>query len=136
MITVQVTGLEELRAKLAGLEAGLDVVEILDEAEALMLNRIRSRFLSEVDPDDNPWIPSRRALRTGGKTLFKTGTLFHSIQAYAVDENTRTISSDVPYGKYHQYGVGRMHRPFMGVNDKDLYLVERLIIKRVEEALS
>lgn len=135
MIEITVSGLEGLREKLDNLEAALDAEAILDEAEALLLNRVRARFLDETDPDGVKWKPSVRAIKTGGKTLFKTGTLFHSIQAHSNGPGERAISTDVPYGKYHQFGVGKMYRPFLGFNNEDLTLAERLVLLRIEEAL-
>lgn len=136
MLSVEVSGLTELQVKIDKLEEALNPVVILDEIEALLLNRIRSRFLAETDPDGKKWIPSKRALKEGGKTLFKTGTLFHSIQAHTDGPTGRSISTDVPYARPHNFGLGHMPvREFMGFSDEDLYLTERLVLKRLSEAL-
>ena len=137
MLSVEILGLPALIDKLNRLDASLDVEDILDESEALLLNRIRTRFLTQEDPDGNTWKPSQRALITGGKTLFKTGTLFHSIQAHTTAPNERTISTDVFYGPFHQFGTKRMvRRAFLGFNDEDLYLAERRVLQRVMEAIA
>jgi len=137
MLSIEVTGLPALAEKLNRLEKALDVQEILDESEALLLNRIRARFLAKTDPDGNQWKPSQRAQITGGKTLFKTGTLFHSIQAHTSAPNERTISTDVFYGPFHQFGTKRMvRRSFLGFSDEDLYLAERRVLQRVMEAIA
>lgn len=137
MLELTIVGLDALRAKLDKLEAALDVEEILDEAEALMLNRIRARFLAETDPDGVKWIPSKRALKTGGKTLFKTGTLFHSIQAHATGPNERSIGTNVMYGPFHQFGTFKLpRRIFLGFSEEDLFITERRITQRVMEALA
>ena len=137
MLSVEVVGLAELHAKVDKLEEALNPVAILDEIEALLLNRIRSRFLAETDPDGKKWIPSKRALKDGGKTLFKTGTLFHSIQAHTDGPNERSISTDVPYARPHNFGLGHMPiREFMGFNEEDLDLIVGLVLQRLREALS
>lgn len=144
--SVQSTALEGV---LKELMAALDPTEILDEAQAILLNRIRTRFLAGVGPD-GPWVPSKAGLKRkaggytyrGGKkysatgTLFETGTLFHSIQAQAGAGDSMVISSDVPYGRYHQFGSGGGRRVFLGFNDEDIDLVVRLIRMRIGKALA
>lgn len=140
-IDAAVVGIPQLQQKLAKLEDALTLVKILDEAEAIVLNRIRARFLNEVDTDGDPWPESeaakkRRASGRGGGTLFDTGTLFHSIQAFASGPDWREIGTDVHYGKYHQYGTEHLPvREFLGVSAEDALIVERSILRRVEEAL-
>lgn len=137
MIEISISGLKEVREKVERLTRALDVTEILDESETILLNRIRTRFLAETDPDGNKWVPSKRALRTGGKTLFLTGRLFHSLQAYAKGLDTRAIGTDIPYAPKHQYGLdGLPVRAFLGFNDDDLSVVEKRVMQRVEEALT
>lgn len=126
--------------------------EILDEAGAFLLNRIRTRFLAEVDPENNPWEQSHAAKirraggytwSNGGKwtgtgTLFASGRLFHSIQVGLeghTDEGggERVIATDVPYAPF----LGKW--PFMGVNDDDMGTLTSLLQLRLsslfEEAL-
>ena len=150
MLSFTLTGVPELIAKFSGLRQAVDPADILDEAQAILLNRIRTRFLSEKDPDLIPWPPSAAALKRksggyttrGGKkyfgtgTLFETGTLFHSIQAYRIDPNTRGIGTDVPYAKYHQFGTKLLPpRVFLGFNSDDLLIMEKRVLQRITEAL-
>lgn len=125
--------------------------DILDEAMTILLHRVRSRFLREVDPDEVPWIPSQAGLRrksgkytyrngrkyTGTGTLFETGDLFHSIQAIRGSAPfERGIKTDVPYGLKHQLGLEGMEtREFLGFSTADLLLFEKLVVKRVQEAV-
>lgn len=140
MLTLSQEGVEPLLGKINQILRAVDVTEILDEAQALLLHRNRARFLAEEDPDGNKWLPSRAGLRrraTGGTgTLFASGALFHSIQASLEHgTNDRQIATDVPYAFKHQYGVAGMYpRPFLGVSDEDLFLVEARIIQRISEA--
>lgn len=135
-----ISGIEGLQKRLEKLSDAIQIVEVLDEAEAILLNRIRTRFLAEEDTDGNKWIPSRagsaRRASGGTGTLFDTGTLFHSIQAFAAGPDSRGIGSDVPYGLDHQLGInGQVKREFLGVSPVDALIVEKRILQRIEEAL-
>lgn len=140
MIEITLEGIKEVREKLAKLEASLNPTEILDEAEALLLNRIRTRFLAETDHDGNKWPESKAAKKRraagGPGTLFATGTLFHSLQAYIKGLDERAIGTDVPYAPFLQEGTGKMpSRVFLGFGEEDMTLVERLVLLRIEEAV-
>lgn len=140
MIEITLGGIKQVLEKLAKLEASLDPTEILDEAEALLLNRIRTRFLAETDPDGNKWPESKAAKKRraagGTGTLFDTGTLFHSLQAYAKGLDERAIGTDVPYAPFLQAGTDKMpSRVFLGFSAEDMTLVERLVMLRIEEAV-
>lgn len=122
------------------LERTLNPTEILDEAVALLLSRIRRRFLQQIDPDGVPWQPSlasiiRQKTGRGGGTLFDSGTLFHSIQEYADTDTSRLIGTDVDYAKKHQEGIGQVKRVFIGANAEDQDLMLRLIIRRIEKVV-
>ena len=73
MLQASVGSLEGLYDLLTKIDKSLDTVEILDEAQAMLLNRIRDRFLREVSPDEEPWPVSFSAIirRTGGYTYKK-----------------------------------------------------------------
>lgn len=151
MIDVEVTvDLSDVLETLARLHESIDTVDILDEAEAILLNRIRSRFLSEKDPEEVAWTPSEAALKrragkytwsngkkwTGTGTLFASGRLFHSIQAYANGPDSRSIGTDVPYAFRHNYGIGIIQRQFLGFSDADAFVIERRIHQRIQKALA
>lgn len=136
-ITISVKGLAELEASLKRVAATLEPELYLDQGAALLLNNIRARFLQNVDPDGEPWKPSKAAIKRGGMTLFDTGRLFRSLQLYADEPNSRAIGTDVPYAHYHNFGVGgQERRTFMGFSDDDSKVVTRLIIKRIKDALA
>lgn len=141
MLSVTVVGQQELQLKLDKLVGAANVTEILDQAAAILLSRIRRHYLEEVDPDGNQWIVSKAALERansgrGGGTLFDTGRLFHSIQLAGGDANSRFIGTDVPYGIYQQLpnnkGITRM---FLGFGDEDATVATQLVIKRFQDAL-
>lgn len=129
--------------KLAALSAPQLRTDILDEAQALLLNRIRTRFLNTEDTDGNQWEVSEAARRRlisgiGGKTLFDKGNLFHSIQAFqSSGPDERVIGSDVPYGPYHQFGTKKLpKREFLGMSDEDIELIEKIVLLRVKEVFA
>jgi len=141
VLNVQVSGDVQayIDEKLAALADPKVIQDILDESQALMLNRIRTRFLNTEDTDGNQWEVSEAARRRllkgmGGKTLFDKGNLFHSIQAFIAPPDERIIGSDIPYGKYHQYGTSKLPvREFLGIGDEDIKLIEALVLRRVKE---
>ena len=114
--------------------------EGVSEAGAIILNRIRKRFLAQESPDGVPWEPSFAAFKRSfsgrdGGTLFDTGTLFHSIQLFSVSPLEKAIATDVPYAPYHQYGVGKLPvREFLGFSDDDFALASAVLLKKIKEA--
>lgn len=115
--------------------------DMLDEVQALLLNRMRARFLKTTSPDGYQWPVSKAALfraATGrdGKTGFDTGTMFHSIQAYLPTLTTRTIGTDVPYARFFQDGTKYMPpREFIGFGDDDVALVKAFLIRKLKAGL-
>lgn len=51
-----------------------------------------------------PWVPSRRALKQGGKTLIDSGRLRSSITAFATQSSVR-IGTNVKYAPYLHFGT-------------------------------
>lgn len=136
MLQIEVNPLvESLIQRLEVAKELADTDAILDESGAFILNRIRTRFLAEKDPDEVPWTPSQAAIKRrsmgGTGTLYDTGRLFRSIQLSSMaGENQRLISTDVSYAKY----LVDMW-PFMGVNQKDADILEQLLQIRILEAI-
>ena len=122
---------QDLQKVLKRVEDAFDTTSLLDEATALLLNRIRTRFLEEKDPEGNPWVPSKSGLRRraagGSGTLFDTGRLFRSIQLAGSGPGERSIVTDVDYGPKHQLGLGVQKRVFLGFSEEDARVVERLL---------
>lgn len=113
--------------------------EILDAGGAVLLNRIRGRFLRQVDADNVPWIPSKAGLRRkllgGPGTLYKTGKLWHSLQLHASGPNDRDISTDVDYAKYHQLGIGQLRREFLAFSMEDEQVFTNVVKKMLDRQL-
>lgn len=90
---------------------------IEDMMAAVMLARVRKRFMTQQNPDGSKWPVTRSArlraagtpvyaqggkyapggYKTGGGTLFASGNLFHSIQLKRKMGGGAAIMSDVPY---------------------------------------
>ena len=96
-----------------------------------LVSSTQKRFDDGVDPDGNPWLPSARALRDGGKTLIDTGALRNSITSIATKDELQ-VGSFVNYASDHQFGErGLPVRAFIGLSQQD----ETLVLSRVTEAL-
>lgn len=147
-LSVKLEGSDKLQIKVDGVHKAIEIRDILDQAAAMILARIRQRFLDQTAPDGTKWPVSAAALeraasgRDGG-TLFDTGKLFHSIQVHTEGENSRAISTDaandhgVQYGVFHQYGTIHLpKRPFLGFSDDDIQLVEKMIEKRLKDVVT
>ncbi len=136
-IKAKFIGLDELQATLKKFVTSGFAERTLDEAAALMLNRIRRRFLAQQGTLGQPWIPSyaairRKALGRGGGTLFDTGALFHSIQVVNLGPGKRSIGTDIPYAHKHQFGEdGMVRREFIGASPEDLSAIDKLFTKRL-----
>lgn len=125
-----------------GLEDELKEIgrEATTEATALILNRIRTRFLAQEAPDGVAWEPSYAAfLRSftgrGGGTGFDTGNMFHSIQQFSISPLEQSIATDVAYAKYFQEGTEFMPaREFLGFNEEDEDLAIRVLLAKLNEA--
>lgn len=141
ILRIQSQGLAEIAKKLQGDGFEKAVQEGVTEGIAVILGRIRRRFLQTKSPDGTYWEPSyaafyRSMMGRDGDTLFDTGTLFHSIQAYAVNPYTGAIGTDVPYARIHNEGLGGMpRREFLGFSDADQNLAVNVMKASIEEAL-
>ncbi len=141
-LKAQVLGLQGLSELLDKAQDAADPSRAMDEAGSMLLNRIRTRFLAQTDPDGIPWQPSRASQRRlssgrGGGTLFDSGTLFHSIQLFNRGIGVRAIATDVPYAKKHQEGLdGEVKRVFLGFGVEDVNVAEKIILKNINKALN
>jgi len=141
MLVIEIGGDIDLSKALDSLEKSFEVNHILDEAASYLLSQIRSRFLQQVSADGTPWIPSFAAMRRaaegrGGGTLFDTGKLFHSIQLAGQGTDERFIATNVEYAYEHNYGTeGQVRREYMGINEEDVEMVERIIYARIARLL-
>src|SRR5688572_2403718 len=98
-IEVKLGGLGTLLKRLQGLAVALDTTVILDEIGAMILNRIRTRFLGQISSEGESWLSSQAVIQrrknNGTGTLFRTGHLFRSVQLAASGADFRVIGTDV-----------------------------------------
>jgi hypothetical protein len=142
MILFTIQGQQKLQTIINKLPISFDTTPVLDEAAAVLYNRMRTRFVQQVAPTGIPWLASFAAQKAGRNTLFKTGKLFRSLQLYADGPSSRAIGSNVtnqrgfPYGMAHQYGWGKLPtRVFLGFNEnQDVPYLLQLVQKRLESA--
>ncbi len=140
-VKVEVTGLEELEKLFYRVGDGFDKDDPIQQAGAVLLNRIRTRFLDETSPDGQRWPTSNAAVRRrqsgrGGGTLFDTGRLFHSIQVGKPQNGEVRIFTDVEYAPIHNEGRGiQEKREFMGFSSGDVEVAEKILLKSIERAI-
>lgn len=147
-ISVELKGLNELQAVFSKVDAAFNVTDVLDQAGAIILARIRQRFLIQQAPDGSTWPESqaakdRKASGRDGGTLFDTGTLFHSIQLHTEGDDARAITAAAQNkaGQYYGYFLqwGTVHLPprvFLAFNEDDQHVLELFLEKRFNEAFS
>lgn len=115
----------------------LDPDVIADDAAAIILSRIRKRFLNQISPEGEKWVMSFAALDRkrsgrGGGTLYDSGDLFRSIQAVKRGKGVRGIQTDKPYAlKHHNGEDGNLVRRFLDTNDDDMQFITDAIIGRI-----
>jgi phage gpG-like protein len=140
-LSVQVDGQESIAELFGRLESALDTKAILDQSGAILLDNIRRRYLSQINPEGQRWEVSKASQRRarfglGGGTLYNTGTLFHSIQLADDGANGRAIKTDVPYAIFANYGTIHMPaRVFMDFNPADVEQVMKFINDRITKAI-
>jgi|Cruoilmetagenom7_1024161.scaffolds.fasta_scaffold04281_7 phage gpG-like protein len=150
---VTATGFRELVAAITAIEEevkGPGLNRLAEQVGSALLNRIRTRFLAETDPDGVEWEPSiaGQIRKAGGKTyrdgkgysgtgtLFETGALFHSIQLGEASGGEINIGTDIPYASRLQKGEdGLPARVFLGFGGDDVQFAEDVIHQRIEEIL-
>lgn len=139
-LEVGINGLEEALASLSSHKIEGLLETILNKGQAVLLSRLRARYLAEKDPDLAPWVKSRAAITrasigVGGGTLFDSGTLFHSIQATKDSTGARKFGTDVPYAEKYQFGIGVIQRKILGWNIDDINAVKTVAQYELRRAL-
>ncbi len=147
LLSIRITGQDQLDQFMVSLNKALDGRAILDEGAAILFNNMRTRFLRETDPTGTQWPKSKAALRRalpggrGGGTLFDIGRLFRSLQLSADSLTTRSIGTNVtshgfPYGIVHNFGLaGFPRRQFLGFGEDDVEVMSNLVTRRLIAAI-
>ncbi len=139
VIDINIDGITQTAERLGRIAEAIDPERILDESSAIILNRIRARFLRQESPDGATWPVSQAALKRqksgrDGGTLFDSGGLFHSIDVATEGAGQREIGTNAPYARKHQEGDGVEKREFLGFSQEDADVIEALIKARFEKA--
>lgn len=146
---------KRLADKFARLQAAVaDLTPVLDEIGQTLVTSVNMRFARGTGPDGEAWAPL-----TTGETpiLVKSGRLRDSI-THAVTGDSVTVGTNLLYAATHQFGatikpknakalaftVGGKFvmaktvqipaRPFLGISDQDVDLVEGVIDDRLAAA--
>ncbi len=142
LLEIKVDGIDSISAKINPILSPEGTRDLLDQAAALLLHNMLQRFLQQVDPDGVPWEPLKKQTQKehdasgGGGILFASGKLLHSLQVYQVDSMSRAIGTDVPYGKYHQFGTVTLpKRTFLGFSASDTQTVQDLLLRTIQKAM-
>lgn len=78
--------------------------DMWDQVGAALAVSVSRRFQREVGPDGTAWKPSKRALRTGGKTLRLSGRLWQSVTHRPSDDGVE-VGVSPAYAAAHQFGA-------------------------------
>lgn len=121
--------------------------KLSDYIATVIISRVRKRYMSQMNPDGTAWPVSKAAkirmaggftyakggpfapggLKTGTKTLFSSGNLYHSIQLVKKPPAGYSIQTDVPYAQFYQNKTITI----IGTSDKEVDDVARIIIGRL-----
>lgn len=131
VITIQVSGLDQVIDRLAGMDASGLRAAVAAVIQDQTVRRIDSEKRS---PDGEAWEPldpdyaKRKAQTSSGGILELEGNLRESVRVMSQGE-AMLVYSDTLYSATHQFGDtkrGIVARPFMGVsteNERDIYAV-------------
>lgn len=116
-----------------------DPAPMLDDLGMQWLTLTQDRFEAERDPDGGKWQPTQR----GGAILRDTNRLYQSL-TYEVHADGVAVGSNVVYSAIHQFGgqAGRGRkvtipaRPYLGLGDGDVPILEGVMIDHIERALA
>ncbi|MGW8138976.1 phage virion morphogenesis protein [Sphingomonas zeae] len=109
MVDLAITIREDVTAAMNRLAAdGADMTTAMKDIAGHLADTTRERFETETDPTGAKWLPSRRVVEHGGKTLTLSGDLGNSItedwgKDYAAAGPERSGGAGV-YALIHQMG--------------------------------
>jgi phage gpG-like protein len=90
------------------IEAGRDLTEPMAQISEAVFSHTLDRFQAQYSPEGVPWEPSRRAMRTGGRTLFDRGDLYNSLERISGPDfamvGVLETGGPARYARVHQEG--------------------------------
>ena len=103
-IGVRVDGDDEIEAALARLaRRASDLTPLFRKIGAQLESSTADNFSGGHEPSGKPWLKSRRAIETGGKTLMDHRHLMQSI-GYVADEQSVEVGTNKVYAARHNQG--------------------------------
>jgi phage gpG-like protein len=112
-MNIQIHNLQIVQSEINRLSKRIDSIDnVKTGISQIIKNRAIQSFNKEISPINNKkWIPSKRVLKKGGKTLDRTGYLKNNL---VVSNKGLTVKAS--YGKYLQSGTNKMiARPFLPI---------------------
>ncbi|MEM9804664.1 MAG: phage virion morphogenesis protein [Cyanobacteria bacterium P01_D01_bin.56] len=135
-VSIEITD-DEINKALLRLSARTQNLKpVFDQFGPYLLDRIRSYFRDETEPDGTPWAPlspswQRRKKQEGRDRGIGRYTLsMLNGLAYDANENRLQVGSREPYAPAFQFGVPQRNqpaRPFLGVTDADRQKLSEII---------
>lgn len=137
---------------------GSDLTPLMREVGDRLVASTKLRFEDGVEPGGAPWRPSIRAKTGAGQTLRDTGRLMASITRVAEPRRV-IVGTNTRYAAVHQFGstiraktakglrfkIGNRFvvrrqvtipaRPFLGVSAADVAALQRIVERRVADAI-
>ncbi|WP_296244806.1 MULTISPECIES: phage virion morphogenesis protein [unclassified Psychrobacter] len=137
MIDANLSGGDEIIRRLGALYFDNQKMQKFSRlAGAEMVHQTEERFYNQHDLQRQPWLPSKRALEQGGKTLRDTSRLLSSLTYIALPDGVKW-GTNVVYARMMHYGGTKAMfphlwgdipaRPYMGMNDDDRASVLNII---------
>jgi phage gpG-like protein len=112
-MNIQIHNLQIVQSQINRLSKRIDNIDnVKTGISQIIKNRAIQSFNKETSPLNNKkWIPSKRVLMYGGKTLDRTGYLKNNLIV-----SNKGLTVKAPYGKYLQSGTNKMvARPFLPI---------------------
>lgn len=158
-VTLKIEGDVALGQALSRLTDNQQRRDLMDQIAAYGVSSTQQRFLDEKGPDGTPWEQSRRAKKTGGKTLRDKGHLVGSLTG-AATTSTAAWGTNKIQAAIHQFGgiirpkrakalafaginglvvtkkVTMPARPYLGINQQDRDEIVATTHDWMREALS
>lgn len=146
-VSLTTQGIEEAARKLGQL-ATFDQEDMMNGIGQLLWSSTRQRIATEKQGPQgevwNPWSEDYAATRHGGHSLLQGRGDLHDSLINISQGLVASVGVHVAYGAIHQEGgqAGRNKsvtipaRPYLGMSDEDRNAITKLVIERVEAALS
>lgn len=110
----------------------------MDEIGRRVETSVIQNYNQQRSPSGIPWIPSKRAIADGGKTLIDTGRMLASL-VVAYDKTTATVGypdGDIP--RWLHFGVPQNHLPareHLGLRPEDDHIIAGILADYFDKML-